>query len=121
MMLFIIVAALFGYEYYRREQRHHLVIESLKRGSLPRADILPESTGGAVAAGFFTVVVIVFVLFLSYFVFLSGKMTIPQPYVILPVLFLLPLYGIAVLLVLITKRNILQRKKQDIAKERIAS
>jgi hypothetical protein len=118
MMTAAFLMALFGYEYYRREQRHTMVIGSLKQGSIPKVDIQPESGLGALITGFFTLIVIAFVLFLTYFFIFSGKMKIHYPYFLLPPVFLMSPYGIAVMLILITRRNLLRWKEKKSLNER---
>lgn len=121
MMTAAFLTALFGYEYYRREQRHTMVIHSLKQGSIPKVDIQPESPLAAILTGLFTVLIIAFVLFLTYFIVIPGKIKIRPPYSFIPPMFLLSPYGIAVMLILITRRNLLRWKEKKLLKKRSVS
>lgn len=114
----IFFAALFVYEYWRREQRHRMVIDRVKQDLLPEVDVQKESTFGFVTTGIFTVMYIAFILFLTYFVFISGKLKTSFPVSILSGVFLLGPYGIGVLLVLITRRNLKKRTAHTDMNER---
>lgn len=103
-MFDILIVASLIYEYYRREKRHALVIESLKKGVLPDAGIQKENTLGAVWTFVFTIFYTGFLIFVTFFLFVSGKIYLPL-WIKLGFLILIPWYGIGVMLVLVCKRN----------------
>lgn len=116
-MFEIIVLLSVGYEYYRREKRHRMVIESLKSGNLPEVEIQRETVFGLSVTLVLTILYLCFMAFLMYFFFLSGKLQIASW---IPALFLIPWFGIGVTLVLINIRNLkIRRKKYESKKEAI--
>jgi hypothetical protein len=116
-MFDIIVLLSVGYEYYRREKRHRLMIESLKGGILPEVDIQQETIFGLSITLLFTILYIGFMAFLAYFFFFSLRL---RGALWFSTLFLIPWFGIGVTLVLITIRNVkTRRKKNASAKEAI--
>ncbi|MCK9407570.1 MAG: hypothetical protein WCX28_00070 [Bacteriovoracaceae bacterium] len=110
-MITVLLAFTLGYEYYRREKRHALLIANLKENTLPDVAIQRESPSGIVLTIVFTVLYLGFILFLLYFFFIIGKLKLP---VYAPPFILFFPIGIGVMLVLIVRRNMLATREKKI-------
>lgn len=91
----LIIGALI-YEYFRREKEQKRVIANLKQGIYPTPVSLQKDMIGIVFIGIIVLSFIGFLIFLTFFF----PMKIDIPYLVVP-------YGIAVILMLIVRRDII--------------